>query len=125
MIQKAGNILLALLVLCTTTGMVINQHYSNGELYSASIYSNPDSCCDSETENMNTCHEETVVFKVKDYFRASQVVNVKAQFTYVLYKTNITELFNFTAPVIKTPLNLFNPLKPKIPKSEFLQVFIL
>lgn len=125
MLQKTGNILLALLVLCTTTGMVINQHYSNGELYSTSIYSNPDSCCDNDTEEVNTCHEESVVFKVKDYFRASQAVNVKAQFSYILQKINITELFNYTAPVIKTPLNLFKPLKPKIPKSEFLQVFIL
>jgi|GEM_PF-1555765 len=126
MIRKTGNIILALLVLCTTTGIVVNQHFSGGELYSASAYTDPVSCCDSEEEeNVNTCHEESKVYKVKDYFRASSSVTVHIYFTSLIQTIDITELFDTTAPVMKYAFYERNLLKPKIPKPEFLQVFIL
>ncbi|MGM0613059.1 MAG: HYC_CC_PP family protein [Bacteroidota bacterium] len=126
MIRKTGNIILALLVLCTTTGIVVNQHYSGGELYSSSAYTDPVSCCDSEEEEKaSTCHEESKVYKVKDYFRASPSVNVHIYFTSIIQTFDITELFDTTAPVMKYAYYEVNLLKPKIPKPEFLQVFIL
>ena len=125
MIQKAGNILLAVLVLCTTTGMVVNQHYSNGELYSASLYSSADSCCENDVKEVKTCHEETKVYKVKDYFRASNAVSIKAQVTLIIQTIKITELFDFTRPLIDHPFKQYKLHKPKIPLTEFIQVFIL
>ena len=126
MIRKTGNIILALLVLCTTTGVVVNQHYSDGELYSSSAYTDPVSCCDSEEEeNTSTCHEESKVYKVKDYFRASSSLTIQTYFVSIIQIMNITELFDTTAPVMKYAFYEVNLLKPKIPKPEFLQVFIL
>jgi len=126
MIRKTGNIILALLVLCTTTGIVVNQHYSEGELYSSSAYTDPVSCCDSEKEeSANTCHEESKVYKVKNFFRTSSSVTVQTYFSFVIQTIDITELVNITAPVMKNPYYEVNLLKPKIPKPEFLQVFIL
>jgi len=126
MIRKTGNIILALLVLCTTTGIVVNQHYSGGELYSSSAYSDPVSCCDSEEEEKTTnCHEESKVYRVKDYFRASSSVTIQTYLTSVIQTIDITELFNTTAPVMKYAFYEVHLLIPKIPKPEFLQVFIL
>ena len=126
MIRKTGNIILALLVLCTTTGIVVNQHYSEGELYSSSTYTDPVSCCDSEKEeNTNTCHEESKVYKVKDFFRTSSSVTVQTYFSFVIQTIDITELFHITSPVMKNIYYEVKLLKPKIPKPEFLQVFIL
>ena len=126
MIRKTGNIILTLLVLCTTTGIIVNQHYSDGELYSTAAYSNPESCCETEEEeNANMCHEESKVYKVKDYFRASSSVTIQTYFTSVIQTIDITELFNITAPVMNRAFYNFSLLKPKIPKQEFLQVFIL
>ena len=126
MIRKTGNIILALLVLCTTTGIVVNQHYSGGKLYSASAYTDPVSCCDSEEEeNTSTCHEESKVYKVKDVFRAPSSVNIPAYFTFTVQKSDITKLFNVTYPVMKNVFFRLNLPKPKIPDPEFLQVFIL
>jgi hypothetical protein len=112
-------------VLCTTTGIVVNQHYSGGDLYSVSAYTDPVSCCDSEEEeDTNTCHEESKVYKVKDYFRASSVT-IQTYLTSVIQPIDITELFNTTAQVMKNVFYETNLPKPKIPKPEFLQVFIL
>ncbi|SRR6056297_3625594 len=126
MIRKTGNIILALLVLCTTTGIVVNQHYSGGELFSASAYTDPVSCCDSEEEeNTSTCHEESKVYKVKDVFRASSSLNIHAYFIFTIQAFDIMELFNITAPEMKKAFYRLNLIKPKIPEPEFLQVFIL
>ena len=126
MIRKTGHIILALLVLCTTTGVVVNQHYAEGELYSSSLYSDPVSCCDSEEEkdSMN-CHEESTVYKVKSSFRNSSSVNIQPYFTSIFPHVNITELFNTTATVIQNTSREINILTLKIPDPEFLQVFIL
>ena len=126
MIRKTGNIILTLLVLCTTTGIIVNQHYSDGELYSTAAYSNPESCCETEEEeNANMCHEESKVYKVKDFFRTSSSVTVQTYFSFVIQTIDITELFHITSPVMKNIYYEVKLLKPKIPNPEFLQVFIL
>lgn len=126
MLNKAGYFILAVLVLCTTTGIVVNQHYSNGALYSASIYSEPDSCCGQEEEEQkDTCHEQTKVYKVKNFFLASNPVTIQVHFQTILHKTNIPGLFSVYKPVTFFTYTKYNLFKPKIPKPELLQVFIL
>ncbi len=125
MIKKAGNILLALLVLCTTTGLVVSKHYSDGELYSVAIYNDAESCCDSEDSSMDSCHDVSAVYKVKDYFRTSASVTIQVQFNTIFHTAYINELFQIS---YEKDFNLFPELKwlkPKIPSKEFLQVFIL
>ncbi len=122
--KKVGNIILSLLLLCTTTGIAVNQHYSNGDLYSASLYGNAESCCPTDTENHNNCHETTKVYKVKNYFYPSNPSNIHLQFTSSIKLINLTEKSNSCKSVIssKTNCKLF---KPNISGPEFLQVFIL
>lgn len=125
MVHRIGNIILALLVLCTTTGFVVNKHFSDGELYSVSLFDEAESCCQNEQDQMDTCHNESDVYKVKDYFRASSSISIQAEFKTILYPAYIIEISYIS--YIKV-LNLFPDLKllkPKIPKPEFIQVFIL
>ncbi|MGM0530728.1 MAG: HYC_CC_PP family protein [Bacteroidota bacterium] len=75
MIRNPGNIFLSLLVLCATTGLAVNKHYSNGELFSASLYSSPETCC-QVLNFCYCCHEETERFKITDYFRTSSQQNL-------------------------------------------------
>ena len=125
MLKKTGNIILALLVLCSTTGLIVNQHFSNGELYATSLYADAESCCDDNSETTNTCHEETKVYKVKDYFHTSNPVTIQVNYQAILHKTNFTELFNAYKPVTFFAYTEYNLLKLKIPNPELLQVFIL
>src|SRR6056297_81633 len=125
MTQKIGNIILAVLVLCTTTGFVVNKHFSDGELYSVSVYDEAESCCQNEQDHMDTCHNESSLYKVKDYFRASSSISIQAEFKTINHPTYITEFFRIS---YNKDLNLFSELKllkPKIPKPEFIQVFII
>ena len=124
MSKKLGNIILSLLVLCTTTGIAVNQHYSNGELYSASLYGSAESCCPIDSENHDTCQETTKVYKVKDYFHPSNPVNIHLQFISTIQLIKLTEHDNTCKSVIYSITNC-NPFKPDISGPELLQVFIL
>jgi hypothetical protein len=125
MIQKTGNIILALLVLCTTTGLVVNKHFSEGELYSVALYGEADSCCGSEDHHMDSCHNESAVYKVKDYFRTSSAISIQADYTLIIQSLDAIELLPVKTAEDFTSISLLKLLKPKIPKPEFLQVFIL
>jgi hypothetical protein len=122
--KKIGNIMLSLLVLCTTTGIVVNQHYSNGELYSASLYGSAESCCPIDSENHDTCQETTKVYKVKDYFQPSNPGNTHLQFTSTIQLISLTVQTNTCKSVISSITNC-NPFKTNISRPELLQVFIL
>jgi hypothetical protein len=125
MIKTAGNIILALLVLCTTTGLVVNKHYSEGELYSMAFYGEAESCCGNEDHHMNSCHDETRVYKVKDYFRASQNISIQGFYKSIIQPASFSELFDITRPVTILSSHHKKILIPRIPLPETLQVFIL
>jgi hypothetical protein len=61
-------------------GIQINKHYSQGKLYSVSVYQEAESCCQSKTCDMEigscmhkakkacSCENETEIIKINDVF---------------------------------------------------------
>jgi hypothetical protein len=125
MLQKTGNIILALLILCTTTGIVVNKHFSDGELYSVSLYGEAESCCGGDFDSMNTCHDESAVYQVKDYFRTSTSFSIQGQLIYYIHFNHSDELFQIQRKENISIFPEYKLTKPKIPKLLLLQVFIL
>ncbi len=86
MIKKAANYIMSFLLLFSVIGISINKHYSGNELYSVSIFSIPESCCD---EPCNYCNETTEVFRITDDFLQSVF-----HFVYDVKIINLTTRFN-------------------------------
>lgn len=128
MIIKLGNILLTFLVICTTTGTIINQHYSEGELYSSSFFLAPDSCCinsQDESEHEDSCHEVLNFYKVEDFFRASNQLIIHAPFTF-LEQANYLTVYHFKLKLLERQIFKGTQNHPSdTVTSEFLQVFRL
>ncbi len=86
MIKKAANYFLACLLLFSVIGISINKHYSCKKLYSVSVFSEPDSCCD---ELCDCCNETTEVYQITDVFLQSVF-----QFEHNVRNINISIWFN-------------------------------
>lgn len=69
MIRKSLHILFALLMLVSTGGLFLNQHYCHNQLTQISVNSVPDNCCGS---TCNHCHNESVYVKIVDVFTISE-----------------------------------------------------
>jgi hypothetical protein len=65
MFRKVIHIILALLLLGTTTGMTVYKHYCGSSLKSVSINSTPKSCCEKPC---GCCHNESFSVKIHDNF---------------------------------------------------------
>ncbi|TKG94202.1 hypothetical protein EYV94_13015 [Puteibacter caeruleilacunae] len=65
MVKKASHIILTMLLLISTIGLAVSKHYCGGELISTAIFTEAESCCDSD----NCCNNQTEVFQFdEDYF---------------------------------------------------------
>ncbi|MGF7138884.1 HYC_CC_PP family protein [Roseimarinus sediminis] len=62
MLQKMGNIIIALLILLSSTGLVISQHFCNDQLVETAINSEAESCCDDG----NCCTTNTVLIQLDE-----------------------------------------------------------
>lgn len=62
MLQKMGNIIIALLILLSSTGLVISQHFCNNQLVETAINSEAESCCDDG----NCCTTNTVLIQLDE-----------------------------------------------------------
>mgnify|MGYP001591848600 CR=1 FL=1 len=71
MLKQVLNSIVALLLIISTTGVIINKHYSGGELFSAALFIEAESCCETSCchhEHQNNCHEVSEFYKlVADY----------------------------------------------------------
>ncbi len=67
MVKKLSHIILSGALLLGTAGFVVNKHYSNGKLYSSSLYGEAKSCC-ADHEMCSCCSTETEYFQVEDDF---------------------------------------------------------
>ncbi|MBS3768895.1 MAG: hypothetical protein V5A47_01245 [Bacteroidales bacterium] len=124
MIKNLGNILLSMIVLCATTGLAVNKHYSNGELFSASLYLNPEICCQNE-DFCYYCHEETEVFKITDFFRNSSKQNLNTDHIDPIRKTDVSQMFYPVSPIFKNITHKLKHPRNNYSITKFLQVFIL
>ena len=66
--------MVSLLLLVSTTGIIINKHYSGGKLFSSAMFVEPESCCESSCchhDHQSNCHDETSFYKlVTDYVKS-------------------------------------------------------
>lgn len=111
------------MVLFATTGFVVNKHYMNGELFSASLYSNPETCC-VDDDFCACCYEESHVVKVDHSFLTS-----KEQLLESIQQPARHILNNITIPHFQILTGTFYPVfKPPYPRAaiqEWLQIFLL
>jgi len=64
MLRKSGNIITMLLLLISTTGFAVSEHFCGTDLVSIEINKEADNCCDSGM----CCHSETQFFQLDDDF---------------------------------------------------------
>ena len=123
MIKRLGNISLICMVLVATTGFVVNKHYMNGELYSASLYSNPETCC-VDDDFCACCSEESHVVKVDHSFRTSEKQLLR---NFQQPARNI--LIHHTLPALgvltQTVFPVTQPPYPRAAIHTWLQTFLL
>jgi hypothetical protein len=79
--NKAIHITLALLLIVSTTGITITEHYCGRELVSVNILSKPDACCD----NSGCCHNETVTVKLD-----ADIINLSPTYLFELISSSIS-----------------------------------
>lgn len=72
------NIVVSVVLLVSTTGIIINKHYSGGELFSAALFVDAKSCCETTCchhEHQNNCHDESDFYKlIADYMSPDKPV---------------------------------------------------
>lgn len=125
MLRIILNITLSLVLLITTTGYTIFEHYCGDKLVSVSINSEPETCCDME----GCCHNESEHFQIKEdfittsinfSFENDNVINLKI-LSNIIYNINIPEnLFNKNIYITESPPSL--TLHSKLSK---LQAYLL
>lgn len=67
MAKKVAHIIIALLLLISTSGVAVTKHYCGNNLRSVAILTQPASCCDDQ----GCCHNETEIFRVHSEFAIS------------------------------------------------------
>ncbi len=78
--KRLIHILVAGLLLFTTTGFTITKHYCGDNLVEVVVNVVPESCCDMN--NGGCCKNESEFFQLSDDFAGSQVLNVDFQFVF-------------------------------------------
>lgn len=72
MLKRFSHIILSVLLLTTTMGMAVSEHFCSGTLVSLRLFSESKSCCGDS----DCCHNENHFYKVQDDFSAAQIQEV-------------------------------------------------
>jgi hypothetical protein len=118
MVKKACHILLSMIVFLSTTGFTINQHYCGKTFYKTTI-DYQTHCCKGHCK---TCHNRTVVIKIKNEFFGHQLQIVhpaSSANNFLLPQQNIQ-------PSYESEGLIFNPGNPppgKVSSLSFLRTF--
>src|SRR5690554_487223 len=64
MLKKVSHIIIAFVLLLSTTGLTVSKHYCHDLFISASLFSEAESCCGEA----DCCHNEIAFFQVDDDF---------------------------------------------------------
>ena len=94
LIKKAGHIILSLILLITTAGMTVTEHYCGDNLVSVNVLTRPDACCN----NSDCCHNETVTVKLDDDF-------ISLSQTYLFELISLSISLNLAAIFNNNPLS--------------------
>ncbi len=109
---------LSLLLVVSTMGVTINRHYSGGELFSTSLFAEPESCCAAKCD---CCHEESQVIKVEDDFIGSAFDLIKV-FFFELVKSTLNVEFS-TLDEQQISKNISTECDKSPPPDKFIQEF--
>jgi len=121
LINKTINILISFLILVSTSGITIDKHFHQNELFSISFFGEAESCCDGPCD---CCHNEKESIIIKDNFISS------SNFVLADVFPQYISLFNPEDLLINEYQDIFNevcirnrppPLSAK--KFKLLQVF--
>ena len=100
--KKVSHILVSLLLLVSTTGVIINKHYSGGELFSASFFVDAKSCCETSCchhEHQSNCHEESDFYKLSTEFTKPSADELKLVYSYLSFEiADFTSSFPISQP---------------------------
>ncbi len=66
--MKKISYLIVLIFIMSTVGVVIEKHYSMGDLYDISLYGEADRCCE---EGCGCCSEDTHLYRILDGYTLS------------------------------------------------------
>jgi hypothetical protein len=132
MLKKAGNIVIALLLLTMTSGMTIIRHYCGSNLSEVAVFSTPHNCCG---DHCPFCHNEKITIRITDQFQSSNVnADLSAGFKTLMQHHSLPTLLAFHNPSTVSLLNRApgdHSLKPGLANtlaaghsSEYLQVFL-
>lgn len=69
MLRRFSHIILSVLLLTTTMGMAVSEHYCGKTFITVKIFGEAKSCCGDS----DCCHNENHFYKVQDDFSASQI----------------------------------------------------
>ena len=121
--RKLLNIILTILVFVSTTGITIDKHYSNNELYSVSLIGEAKSCCEDVCD---CCSNESEVLQLKDNYLVSDIKKLDLFLSLsdvILFHNN---LFNVNSEFISNNLFISDRSPPGLHfTSPFLQVFLI
>ena len=80
------NILIIFII--SVSGIVINSHYSNGKLFSKSLFVDAKSCCE-ESNCCSHCEQKTEIKKIEDGFLSASSLNLDSD------KADLVAFHNF------------------------------
>lgn len=110
MFRKIAHIILAIILITTTTGFSISKHYCGTRLVSVAINTEPESCCGDE-ESSGCCHNEIEQYQLTNYYVSSFIVedvsissvDILFPIVYVILQTQITEGVHSIFPNYESP----------------------
>ena len=122
MIRRISHIAIAVLLLVSTTGFTVHQHYCMGSLVETSVFTVPEFCCG---EGADCCSNESETYQIdEDFLDFVQIMDfselvIELPVLDLLYTSNIT--------VQTKPLQPFKILRPPDKGTVLarLQVFCL
>jgi len=116
LIKKILNITISMLLLVSTSGVIINKHYSGDQLFSTSFFTDAESCCETSCchhEHQNNCREESILYKLIVDYTLPDIADLDLQFSLDSYSIDLFCFHTSVAPggsendVLKLP-----PAKP-------------
>ncbi len=81
MFKKISHIIFALILMVTTMGVTVSQHFCGNSLKSVAIQAAPDHCCGIPC---GCCHDESVTIKIEDDFFVTSYTSDFTQFAVLL-----------------------------------------
>ncbi|MCF8368810.1 MAG: hypothetical protein K9G76_07180 [Bacteroidales bacterium] len=124
--SKIIHLFVASILLFSTIGVVVNKHYSGGELFSTALFVKAQSCCASSCchhERAGGCREESDYYRLEaDYItpESETKLNLHGEnFTFTSYELYSNVNSSSIVVSCNTMLILFKP-PPKIPNLPVL-----